>query len=331
MGPLEDQDDYLHPPGPVASWRESFFFGFYDQAGRVCLSYLSVAPRPGMVERILILQTPGVGSTLFCRHRDPLQHFRDTALAEGALQVHCRVPLQSWQIRAEAPCLPVPPGQEISSVLASTREKPLERIPVAFDLHFEALMPAYRFPAGTWDFLGPGQEHFEQAGSITGWMRIGDEETPCSGLCGRDRSWGPRDWLGYQWYHWINLPLCNDLIISAALGRANGQEVSSGFVYREGLLQPIVQVAVQVDRDPQDLHLLAGAAHVVTGAGQTYELHFAPIRFFHTIVAQGDNWRSHDAYTVVTCRCEGVTGQGFVEYAQREPILEHGPARGGLW
>lgn len=330
---LKSQDDRLHPPDEVANWRESYYFGFHDDMERAVLTYISLSPHKGVVERIIIMLMPEGGRTLVCIQQDPLSHFEDGVLEQGVLQFHCLEPLQRWQLQAEVDCLSIPHGQEISSVLAAaqTEAAPVERLPVAFDLRFEAHMPAYRFPARGWDFLGEGQQHFEQIGKITGWLRIGDKETPFSGLSGRDRSWGVRDWLRHEWYNWINLQFDEGFAISAAFGRVEGQETSGGFVYRDGLLQPITEVVIKAQRDSDDLHLLAGHVRVVTEEGSTFDVQLTPVSFFHAIVAREGKWLNHDCTTLVISRCEERIGRGLADYAQRELISPLAPRQDGIW
>lgn len=319
---LKSQDDRLHSPGSAANWRESYYFNFHDAAGRAGLTYISMSPHQRKVERIIMVLMPEEGKTLVRIQQDTLADFKDVALEEGVLQYHCLEPLQRWQLQAEADCLSIPSDQDISSVLATARTEspPVERVPVAFDLRFEAGMPAYRFPDGAWDFLGQGQEHFEQAGQISGWLRIGDEETPLAGLGGRDRSWGVRDWLGSEWYNWINLQFREEFFIGAVLSRAEGQEASCGFVHQGGRLQPIVQVVLEAQRDPDDLHLLAGQARIVMEQGHTFDLDLTPLSFLHITPTRDENWQSHGSETLVTCQCGEQTGRGFAEYIRREPI-----------
>jgi hypothetical protein len=330
---LESADDRLHRPVSATTWRESYFFAFYDQAGRAVLSYISLAPYQGVAERLVMLLLPGEGRTLVWMQQSPLHRFEDAALAEGDVQFLCRTPLQSWHLGADTICLSIPATQEISAALVVARSNPglFQRRPVAFDVQFESGMPAYRFPAGAWDFLGQGQDHFEQMGQVSGRLRVGDQEVTVAGPGSRDRSWGARDWLRHEWYQWIHLHFGQDLYIGAVLSRADGQEVSSGFVYQAGQLQPILQVAVEAERDAANLHILAGTIRLVTDQGQSLAVDLSPTSFLHTIVARDGTRQNHDSYTGVTCRCAGRTGVGFVEYARKELLSSDTPGHAGLW
>jgi hypothetical protein len=88
---------------------------------------------------------------------------------------------------------------------------------------------------------------------------------------------------------------------------------------------------MEANRDREDLHLQAATLRVVTEQGQTFDLDLAPLSFFHMIVACGNGWQNHDCFSLVTCRCQGRNGQGFAEYAQREPISPLTPEKGRLW
>jgi hypothetical protein len=315
---LEPWDDRLHLPGPSHDWRESFYFDFQDDLGWAGLIYLSVSPHEGAVQRVVILLQPG-GDTLVCLQREPLTLIADPVLEHGMVQLHCQEPLRRWRLIAGGVFLSLPSGEELSAALTRARSSNgLARlIPVAFDLQFEAAMPAYRFPTGAWDYLGPGQQHFEQLGQVSGWLRVADKDILVYGTSARDRTWGIRDWLHAEWWHRLNLRFA-DLYIVASLRRVGGRESSSGFLYRDGRLLPIARVRLEAERDPLDLHLRAGRCDVVTEQGDTLTVELTPHAFCHTVVAHQGAWQNHDNVTRVTCRCEGRAGHGFWEYNQRE-------------
>lgn len=320
MPHLSVSDDQLHRPDQSGNWRESYYFNFHDAQGVAGLTYISLAPNQNSVERFTMIALPEDGGTLVSMQRDPLPDFEESALREGSLQFHCLEPLHLWRVCSEVVFSMVPPGRDISAVLAAEQSGDAlpRRIPVAFDLTFEGQMPAHRFPPGSWDFLGPGQGHFEQMGQATGWLRLGNERHPFAGWSGRDRSWGSRDWIRAEWWNWINLCFDQDLFIGAVLNRAEGQEQSTGFVHQDGRTQHVVQVNLDLHRDPHDLHLLGGQLGIVTEGGQTFEVEMEPISFLHISIPRDRRWQTHGSETVVTCRCQAQTGRGFAEYVRRE-------------
>lgn len=329
---LQHQDDFLHPPAGPANWRESFYFGFYDQAGRAGITYISISPHQRTIAHVVILLLPGNGANLVFMLQEPFSDLGDSLLERGPLHFRCLKPLQHWQLQAEVDCLSAPRSQEVSSVLAAARTGtgPAEPVPVAFDLHFEGRMPAYRYPSGGLDFLGQGQQHFDQMGRVAGRLRIGGEETVLDGLGGRDRSWGVRDWLRHEWYNWINLNLEGDLYVGVTLSRVEGQEAGAGFVCQDGRFQTVGKVDVEADRDPGDLHLLSGRIRLPTEQVPTLYLDCSPISFFHSILAREGTWQDHDCVTLVSCRWGERLGWGFWEHARREPASPAAAGKVGL-
>jgi hypothetical protein len=330
---LQSQDDRLHPPGDTANWRESFYFNFHDAAGRAGLTYITLDAQRLVVDRMILLLLPEHSGTLVCIRQDPILGFEDQVLEQGVLQYHCREPLQCWQLLGEADCLHVPSGQDISEVLAAERTQAagIKHVPIAFDLYFDALSPPYKFPSGAWDFYGQGQEHFEQIGRVTGHLRVDDQETSFIGLGGRDRSWGRREWLRPDWYTWMNLQFNEDFFISAVFSQTEGEESSSGFVYLGGLIKPVVQIILNVQRDPLDRHLLGGYAHIVVERGETFAVTFSPLSFLYLTITREGNWQCYGCETLVACRCRGQMGRGFVEYVWREQVTLLSANRGRIW
>ena len=330
---LQHQDDFLHPSAGAANWRESFYFGFYDEAGRAGVTYISISPYQRTISHVVILLLPEEGQNLVFMQQEPFSHLENGLLEGGALRFHCLEPLQHWQLQAEVACLSAPRSQEVSSVLAAARtgSAPVELVPAAFDLHFEGRMPAYLYPSGGLDFLGQGQQHFDQMGRVAGHLRIGGEETAFDGLGGRDHSWGVRDWLRHEWYNWINLNFEGDLFVGATLSMVEEQEAGTGFVCQDGQFQSVSAVDVEASRDPGDLHLLTGKIRLPTEQGPPLYLDCSPISFFHTIIARGESWQDHDCVTLVSCRWGERRGWGFWEHARREPVSPPGAGKVGLW
>jgi len=330
---VSGEDEKLHSPGSAANWRESYYFGFNGEAGQTGMAYISLSPNQGFVVRMILLLMPDAGGTLVHIQRSPLPKLTEVVLTEGDLQFHCLEPLLRWQLRAEAVCLCIPPTEEISSALpaAQAGAGAWQRVPVAFDLCFETRMPAYRYPTGAADFLGNDQEHFEQMGCVTGRLRIGSTGDSLVAPAARDRSWGVRNWLRPEWYSWMHLNFGPDLLIGAVIGRAEGHETSSGFVYQGGLFQPVLRVDLEADRDPHDLHLRSGRARIVTGQAQTLDLDFDPLSFFHIILAREGGEQSHDSVTALACRYGEHLGRGLLEGERREPMPSRAPGVTGLW
>ncbi len=325
MSDSKSPEDNLHAPTQASNWRESFYFNWHDSAGRAGLTTIAVWPNQHMVDRITVLWLED-GEILASVQQDPLAGSDANALAGSTtISFHCREPLHHWQLQAETEMVHLPPGQELFPALAAIRGGtiPGRYSHVTMDLSFQGRMPAFGFLPEWWAFLGQGQQHFEQAGAVTGRLCVDGEEKPFAGWGGRDRSWGERDWLRPEWWCWINLQLEPDLFVGAILSRAEGREVHGGYVYQDGMLQPVQQVELQAHRDEHDLHLLSGHARVITGVGRPIEIDLEPEGFLHTTIGQGDGYRGHCAETVVKCRGEGRMGRGIVEYERKEKSPWH--------
>lgn len=328
----EGDPDRLHTPGPAQNWRESLFFGFFGEKGQTGMAYVSLSPNKRMAVRMIVITMPKSEKALVCLQQETLPIHEDAVLERGALQFRCLAPLHRWRLQADVVCLAVPNSGELTSVLAAAQADPagVERVPVAFDLRFEARMPAYRYPDNALDFLGRGQQHFEQMGKVSGWLRTDSAKAPFSALASRDRSWGVRDWLRPESYTWAHLAF-EKMCVGAVLGRSQGGERSSGYVYRDRRFDPIARVVMNTDHDPRNLHLLSGGARIVTAAGKELEVVFEPLSFFHVILARGGATQCHDSVTTVICRCDGQVGQGVLEHERREVLAQSPRKKAGVW
>lgn len=88
------------------------------------------------------------------------------------------------------------------------------------------------------------QQHFEQAGRVTGSVTIDGVRRDIDGLGERDKSWGVRDWNGLIGWDWIAAQFGEDLAFNATRTDLNGELVSTGFVYADGDVQQVTDVQV---------------------------------------------------------------------------------------
>lgn len=326
-------DEGLHTPGSAQNWRESYYFGFFGEEGQTGIGYISLSPNQRTVVRMILIMMPKGEKTLVYLQEEPLSAYDGVVLENGDLQFRCLAPLQLWRLQAEAVCLVVPSSGEITSALMAAREDPsgVQRVPIAFDLCFEARMPPYRYPDGALDFLGQAQQHFEQMGKVSGRLRIDGEEAPIEASASRDRSWGIRDWLRPEWYKWVHLGFEGDTYIGAVFGRSRGRETSSGFVYQDGRFHPIARVVMDTHHDPESLHLLSGRAQIVTETRKEVDVVLEPRSFSHFILARAGATQCHDSVTTVICKCDGQIGKGVLDHEHREVLSRSSPEKAGVW
>jgi hypothetical protein len=309
---LQDQDERLHRPESSPGWQESYYFNF-QAPGLSGGARIGLRPQRG-AERMAVLTWED--RTLAYIQREPAE-FKFATLEQGALTFHLLAPLQQWRLRAQADFVVVAPGQEILSAVVAKQGATAH---VTFDLSFNAETPAYLYPNHVFDFVGPEQRHFEQAGEVRGRVRVDDEEIPFAGVGVRDHSWGVRDWLRPDEWYWINLiDEREPFFASAAYGRMQDASFTGGFVWKGGLLQPVQGLRIEAHH-ADDLRLLSGQVHLATADGQL-EATLTPQRSSHICLARTDRWQTRISSTVVIYQGQGHrTGRGWVEHGRREPV-----------
>ncbi len=174
------EDDRRHRPGPTALplWSESYWFPLYDPAREI-----GVVLRAGMYGK-----RGDANLYLFVTHRGAIVH---------AVTEH----------RAA-----LPPLDGDAFTIAGLRidiEQPLERFRLryqhgttAFDLRWEGMSPAYKYPTPPSDEF-PG--HIEQGGRVRGTVTLGGEQMPFDGVGHRDHSWGgERDWTKFKRWTYLS-------------------------------------------------------------------------------------------------------------------------------
>ena len=78
-------------------------------------------------------------------------------------------------------------------------------------------------------------EHYEQAGSYTGTMRIGDRTIELGNATGhRDHSWGARDMTAAKSWTWLTVQFEEGMAVNVASFKAGKLDIMGGYIYRNG-------------------------------------------------------------------------------------------------
>lgn len=238
-------DEALHAPGADPAWQESYYFNWADPEGRhFGLTRIGFNPLAGRVDGLLLTVRdgrleyvyPGIGLPY-----DPARPQRPgRGLRAGSLAFTMREPLQRWNIRLD--------GRN------------------SVDLNWTASSTPHDFHDGpnTYGEAGPGSAaamHFEQAGTVTGSIRVHGSEYQIDALGQRDKSWGARDWSGISGWDWITGHFGPDLAFNATLSLVGRSGAATGFVHRNGVNVPLADA--QVDYEWTRTPHVPGAARLL--------------------------------------------------------------------
>ncbi len=200
---VEPRDERPHQPpddgdgaAPDVPWSDSWVFDFAAADGTLG-GWVRITrfPELGRSWYEAVVAGPRQQLLTVVDHDVP---FRSSALevrTTGLWADHvCETPLDHWTVGLEAFALGVddprdldgPPGQDHADVRG-------DRVPLGFDLEWEADGPAVEPPGGT----GPGVVGgFVQASRVHGELLLGDAEIDLHAVGARHRRWGRLDWWG---------------------------------------------------------------------------------------------------------------------------------------
>lgn len=192
------------------------------------------------------------------------------------------------------------------------------------DVSFEGFHPPYAYgtdPRGCPRYCAT--DRIEQAGRVTGTLRIGDRVITVDGTGHRDHSWGTRDWVAFQQYEWFVGQVGTETSVHFWRLNAAGKEQIRGYVFRDGLMSLVDTVKVDVDYDDQ--YLQTGYhADIVDQAGRATRISGT---VFGTYCLVPDPVISlYESGAAVTI--DGKPGVGWMECAWPTDYLNHIRANG---
>lgn len=189
----------------------------------------------------------------------------------------------------------------------------------AIEARFEAAHPAYAYafhPDGCPDWAATNRT--EQAGTVTGHIRVNGRTIPFATTGARDHSWGTRDWQAPQHWKWLHAQAGPELCVHFWEMHARGRTELRGYVFRDGRMAEVDSLEVDFDKDAQFrqtridavVHDTAGRKTRVKG---NFFAHYALIPGPHTTLNEG----------ALRCEIDGKAGVGWSEFMWPTPYLEY--------
>ena len=210
MTHLVSTDDFIHPVGAETSWREAFYFDFFDPQTRLSgFGYSGVHPHQEIGDVIFALWKEDVLLARFTRWDFNIP--RDIGaerLDFGPLCFRPQIPFQNWQIFFDDGFC-------------------------RLNLTFEAIHQAYSWADSEQALAETNSHHYEQQGRYLGTVRSGGRETPVHAVGVRDHAWGWGARAGIQSWLWASAQFSSQLAFNAfhvALG--DGRDIRYGYVWR---------------------------------------------------------------------------------------------------
>ena len=214
--------------------------------------------------------------------------------------------------------------------LAVEHGEPLQTATIAFagkqirmDWRHTALHEAFDYARNA-DACCPAMatNRFEQGGAVQGGFSFADRSGRFETRGWRDHSWGVRDWKAMHHYKWISVTAGADLAFNAMQTFWRGETRVNGFVLREELLAPVIELDIVTDYDPE-LRQQRVRLTMHDDAGRT--THAVGERFAGATLPFGG---VSLAEACCTFEVEGQGGVGIVEYMWPEGYREHTASNG---
>jgi hypothetical protein len=237
MMTVDPQLDLPHNPGDQPLWSENYMFCGYDPSVDVGFyHHLGTLPHD-----------PSQWGGMFCAvlSEGALVVIKDYGLGEAGpgpaspgLAFICDEPLRRWTLTKTGVGYPTSNAELLRGLLT-------DRNPVAVD--FRA---GFTGSAPVWD-MGEHMEtaafhtHHQQAGRVTGRMRIGDSELTFAGAGYRDHSVGPRDVRGLVSHTWFHAWMPSGRILQGlSMNGLGGVSKTAGYLSDGVTVQPAEVVTV---------------------------------------------------------------------------------------
>lgn len=287
MSPLSHQDDYIHAIGKDPTWREAFYFDFYDPATGLCaFGYSGVHPNQEIGDVIFALWRGEVLLSSFTRWDFNIPaDIGEERYGFGPLFFRPVDPFKTWEMYFDDGSCQV-------------------------DLTFHAIHPPYNWADAHAALSATNSHHYEQQGHYSGRVKIGGERFAVQGIGVRDHAWGWGARAGIQRWVWASAQFSEHFAWNTfQVTLAEGRDILYGYVFRGGENQLLRSSRIRADyavkgRSPLklDLQLAAGDSDNVTARGQI-------LNSFNTSF-QERNKTGYHFFCFTRYECEGQVGYG---------------------
>ncbi len=314
FGDIKPSDDYTHPLGPEKNFNESMYFNFFD-VHDARGGFLRIGNRANerYAEMTLCLYEPG-GPVLFNYKRPEIT--TNDAYDAGGMRFETLEPLVRHRTTYEGSAVYLATPETMTDPGQAFRENPHKQ--VTLDFVHEAVAPVYGSSGADRVIEDPEKEfakaHYEQHMDVTGNLSIDGKMHRIHAYGLRDHSWGPRYWQNILSYRWLTCSFGPDLnIMVSEINRTETERTEWGVVIRDGVVEPIVKVAIDTQFDAGQPFHRSMTADVTLSSGEAVRiegrvLSLIPLR------NRREGHVTHIGEGMTEYTCLGRTGLGISEY-----------------
>lgn len=297
-------DEKNHNPSERKDWRESYYFNFVDmESGISGFTTIGLLPHLPKREFVFALFHGDKRHFYYQEHAAPFNLSSSDSLKDDHLSFALVEALKEWRINLTS-------GDLKAEILWTGR------------------FPPYNFG----ECSGTSWEgHFEQSGTVSGTIGVGDMTLSMKGLGQRDKSWGSRNWHIDQWFA-LHAQF-RDFSIALRHDTVEGKAVVSGGVSSAAGTVPITSIRVEANYATDPSVPMGATTRVGCIDGRAYSLNsrlISPLSFVKfTRRFPGGTTELVEAMAVHRCEETEEIGTGLLEWLNTHmggPLQRPSPA-----
>lgn len=296
MAELTPHDDYVHPTGAEPSWREAYYFDFFDPTSRLsAFGYAGVTPNQGVGDVIFALWREDVLLAQFARWDFNIPgDIGEERMSFGPLFFRPVAPFKSWEMfYDDGAC--------------------------RLDLTFDAIHPPYSWGQSHAVLADTNSHHYEQQGRYRGMARVGGETWQVQGMGARDHAWGWGARAGIRRWVWASAQFSERFAFNTAqITLADGRDILYGYVYRSRTNELVRRSHVRAAYAPRgsapsklEVQFQAPGSGVVAATARVLNA--------CNISHQERNKQGFRYFCAAEFQCEGQVGYGQANLFWRKP------------
>jgi len=324
--PLGLDAELPHAPGGDYDWNESFYFNFIDPSSKAG-GYTRIGILPNQESDIGVMMLYAGGSRLLTTHQSGRVVTGKDGFEIGDLAFRRLKPLSEWRLEFHGEMVDIEDSRMLMGLDASDQR--MEKVDV--DITFEGIAPPFNFknaePAAVAEMVvGAGtklgdlrrvsrvsSEHYEQTGTYSGSIEMGDEVLGFTGSGHRDHSWGVRDWSAPRLWTWLTCQFSDELAFNLSRVAIDSVDVFNGFICRGGVNYPVRRAALETEFEEDGVTQKRLSFAIEDTGGEVIEVTGDVL----TVIPLDLRERGHSTLVneaLTEYRWKGRTGYGIAEY-----------------
>jgi hypothetical protein len=161
-------------------------------------------------------------------------------------------------------------------------------------------------------------EHYEQAGSYRGTIRIGDRTIELGNATGhRDHSWGARDMTAAKSWTWLTVQFGEGMAVNVACFKAGKLDIMSGYIFRNGRNHALREIGLDTEFEDDGLTQKSLRFSVQDTTGFRMNVEGRVLNPIPIVVADDDKIRSFAFEAMTEYTWQGRKAYGISEYVHR--------------